>query len=164
MKKGLITSILMLTFGSVQAQPQPVLPRLVVMLTIDQLRTDYVEDFAPLYGEKGFRRLMREGKVFANAEMPFAGADRASALAALHTGSTPSVNVLAERLSASTTATGVLTSPRGTSAAASWNGTVLPYRVGTVPWNHDSDAVRPDLGRDAKIAGMNIAPPIVRLL
>ena len=74
------------------------------------------------------------------------------------------VNVLAERLSASTTATGALTSPRGTSAAASWNGTVLPYRVGTVPWNHDSDAVRPDLGRDAKIAGMNIAPPIVRLL
>ena len=63
----------MLTFGSVQAQPLPVLPRLVVMLTIDQLRTDYVEDFAPLYGEKGFRRLMREGKVFANAEMPFAG-------------------------------------------------------------------------------------------
>ena len=92
MKKGLITSILMLTFGSVQAQPLPVLPRLVVMLTIDQLRTDYVEDFAPLYGEKGFRRLMREGKVFAHAEMPFAGADRASALAALHTGSTPSVN------------------------------------------------------------------------
>ena len=92
MKKGLITSILMLTFGSIQAQPLPVLPRLVVMLTIDQLRTDYVEDFAPLYGEKGFRRLMREGKVFANAEMPFAGVDRASALAALYTGSTPAVN------------------------------------------------------------------------
>lgn len=92
MKKGLITSILMLTFGSVQAQTQPVLPRLVVMLTIDQLRTDYMEDFAPLYGEKGFRRLLREGKVFANTEIPFAGADRASAMAALYTGSTPSVN------------------------------------------------------------------------
>ena len=92
MKKGLITSILMLTIGSVQAQSLPVLPRLVVMLTIDQLRTDYMEDFEPLYGEGGFRRLLREGKVFAHAEMPFAGADRASALAAIHTGSTPSVN------------------------------------------------------------------------
>ena len=92
MKKGLITSILMLTIGSVQAQSLPVLPRLVVMLTIDQLRTDYMEDFEPLYGEGGFRRLLREGKVFTHAEMPFAGADRASALAAIHTGSTPSVN------------------------------------------------------------------------
>lgn len=92
MKKGLITSILMLTFSSVQAQTLPVLPRLVVMLTVDQLRTDYLEDFEPLYGEGGFKRLMREGKVFAHAEMPFAGADRASALATLYTGSTPSVN------------------------------------------------------------------------
>ena len=94
MKKGLITSILMLTFSSVQAQTLPVLPRLVVMLTVDQLRTDYLEDFEPLYGEGGFKRLMREGKVFAHAEMPFAGADRASALATLYTGSTPSVKLM----------------------------------------------------------------------
>lgn len=92
MKKGLITSILALTFGSLQAQPLPVLPRLVVMLTVDQLRTDYLEEFEPLYGEKGFRRLMREGKVYCQAEMPFANADRASAIATLHTGSTPSIH------------------------------------------------------------------------
>ena len=92
MKKGLITSILMLTFGSVQAQSLPVIPKLVVTLTIDQLCTDHLEDFAPLYGEGGFRRLMREGKVFTQVDMPFAGADRASALATLYTGSTPSVH------------------------------------------------------------------------
>ena len=92
MKKGLITSILALTFSSLQAQPQPVIPKLVVMLTVDQLRTDYLEQFAPLYGDKGFRRLMREGKVFCQTEMPFANADRASALATLYTGSTPSVH------------------------------------------------------------------------
>lgn len=53
MKKGLITSILALTFGSLQAQPLPPSPKLVVTLTIDQLRTDYMEAFSSLYGEKG---------------------------------------------------------------------------------------------------------------
>lgn len=92
MKKGLITSILALTIGGLHAQPLPVLPRLVVMLTVDQLRTDYLENFEPLYGEGGFRRLLREGKVYGQADMPFAGADRASAMATLYTGSTPSVH------------------------------------------------------------------------
>lgn len=30
-------------------------PRLVVTVTIDQLRADYLEAFAPLYGEDGFK-------------------------------------------------------------------------------------------------------------
>src|SRR5699024_6584239 len=54
MKKGLITSILALTFSGLQAQPLPASPKLVVTLTIDQLRTDYMEAFSSLYGEKGF--------------------------------------------------------------------------------------------------------------
>lgn len=97
MKKGLITSILALTFGSLQAQPLPATPKLVVTLTIDQLRTDYMEAFSSLYGERGFKRLMREGKVFRQAEFPFSGTDRASAIAAIYTGSTPSINgIIAE--------------------------------------------------------------------
>ena len=64
MRKGLITSILALTFSGLQAQPLPTTPKLVVTLTIDQLRTDYLEAFTSLYGEKGFKRLMKEGKVY----------------------------------------------------------------------------------------------------
>lgn len=71
-EKGLITSILALTFSGLQAQPLPASPKLVVTLTIDQLRTDYMEAFSSLYGEKGFKRLLREGKVFRQAEFPFA--------------------------------------------------------------------------------------------
>ncbi|MFR5758441.1 MAG: hypothetical protein ACLUE2_09955 [Bacteroides cellulosilyticus] len=71
MKKGLITSILALTFTGLQAQPLPATPKLVVTLTIDQLRTDYMEAFSTLYGEKGFKRLMREGKVFLPDRIPF---------------------------------------------------------------------------------------------
>ncbi len=92
MKKGLITSILALTFSGLQAQPLPATPKLVVALTIDQLRTDYMEAFSSLYGEKGFKRLLRDGKVFQQAEFPFNGTDRASAIAAIYTGSTPSMN------------------------------------------------------------------------
>ena len=91
MKKGLITSILALTFSGLQAQPLPASPKLVVTLTIDQLRTDYMEAFSSLYGEKGFKRLLREGKVFRQAEFPFCGTDRASAIAAIYTGTTPSM-------------------------------------------------------------------------
>ena len=98
MKKGLITSILALTFGSLQAQPLPPSPKLVVTLTIDQLRTDYMEAFSSLYGEKGFKRLLREGKVFRQADYSFNVTDRASAIAALYTGTTPSMNgIIAER-------------------------------------------------------------------
>ena len=98
MKKGLITSILALTFGSLQAQPLPPSPKLVVTLTIDQLRTDYMEAFSSLYGERGFKRLLREGKVFRQAEYSFNVTDRASAIAAFYTGTTPSMNgIIAER-------------------------------------------------------------------
>lgn len=92
MKKGLITSILMLTFGGLQAQPLPATPRLVVTLTIDQLRTDYLEAFSALYGDRGFKRLMREGKVYMQAEMPFSKPDRASATATLFSGCPPSTH------------------------------------------------------------------------
>ena len=91
--KGLLTSILtVLTFTGLQAQPLPTTPKLVVGLTIDQLRSDYLEAFSTLYGDKGFRRLWKEGRVFRNAEYTFCGTDRASAIAAIYTGTTPSVN------------------------------------------------------------------------
>ncbi len=67
-------------------------PRLVVNITIDQLRSDYLEAFAPLYSEKGFKRLMDNGCLFTSASYPFAPVDRASAIASLTTGVTPYYN------------------------------------------------------------------------
>ena len=91
--KGLLTSLItVLTITGLQAQSLPATPKLVVGLTIDQLRTDYLEAFSSLYGEKGFKRLWKEGRVFYNAEYSFTGVDRSSAIAAIYTGTTPSVN------------------------------------------------------------------------
>ena len=88
-----ITLLTVLGFNSdsiAQAMKQP--PRLVVNITIDQLRSDYLELYAPLYGNDGFKRLLNEGLVFANASYPFAPVDRASATALLATGTTPYYN------------------------------------------------------------------------
>ena len=64
-------------------------PRLVVSITIDQLRTDDLETYAPLYGEEGLRKLLTEGKVFTNGAYNFTPVDRASAIASLYTGTVP---------------------------------------------------------------------------
>ena len=64
-------------------------PRLVVTVTIDQLRADYLEAFAPLYGQNGFKRLLKQGRVYPHASYPFSPIDRASAVASLATGVTP---------------------------------------------------------------------------
>lgn len=105
MKGRLLTSIItVLTLTGLQAQSMAPTPKVVIGLTIDQLRTDYIEAFSSLYGEKGFKRLWKEGKVFLNAEYTFSAPDRASAIAALYTGATPSSNGIISnyRLDAST--------------------------------------------------------------
>ena len=101
--KGLITSIItVLAFSGIQAhaetQSQSQSPKLVIGITIDQLRTDYLETFAPLYGEKGFKRLWREGKVYRNIQYSFDNVDRSSAVASIYTGTSPSLNgIIANR-------------------------------------------------------------------
>lgn len=72
-------------------------PRLVVNIIIDQLRTDYMQAFAPLYGEHGFRQLLGKGLVYQNAYYPFAPIDRASATATISSGTTPYYNGIVGR-------------------------------------------------------------------
>ena len=64
----------------------------MVGLTIDQLRTDYIEAFSALYGERGFKRLWREGRIYRNAEYDFINVDKSSAVAAIYSGTTPYTN------------------------------------------------------------------------
>lgn len=85
-------SILSFLLAGAEAQTAPDVPRLVVNVVIDQLRTDYMEAFSPLYGEKGFSRLLSEGRVYSRAEYPFSNPDRASAVACLMSGATPYEN------------------------------------------------------------------------
>lgn len=77
---------------SAEMQAFQLAPRLVVNITIDQLRSDYIEAFNPLYGQGGFRRIFADGLVYDGAGYPFSPVDRASATATLSTGTTPYYN------------------------------------------------------------------------
>lgn len=74
---------------TVQAQAPQAAPRLVVSITIDQLRNDYIEHYSPLYTQDGFKKLLQKGSVYEAASYPFAPVDRASAIATIVTGTTP---------------------------------------------------------------------------
>ncbi len=67
-------------------------PRLVISITIDQLRTDYLETYAPLFSQGGFKQLLDKGLVYSNASYNFTPVDHASAAASLITGSSPYYN------------------------------------------------------------------------
>lgn len=87
-----IIALAALAGAELQAQTLQPAPRLVVNITIDQLRTDYIEHFSPLYGEDGFRKLLQQGCVYEAASYPFSPIDRASAIATIATGTTPHYN------------------------------------------------------------------------
>ena len=64
-------------------------PKVVVNIVVDQLRNDYLEKFAHLYGEDGFKKLFAEGRVYTNGYYSHVMPDRSSGTASVHTGSTP---------------------------------------------------------------------------
>ena len=93
MKERILTSLLtVFVITGIQSQSPTPVPRLVVGLTIDQLRADYIEAFSALYGERGFKRLLKEGRIYTNAEYDFIDVDRSSATASIYTGTTPYYN------------------------------------------------------------------------
>lgn len=93
MKGRILTSLLaVMAIAGLQAQEIPAVPRLVVGLTIDQLRMDYIEAFSAMYGERGFKRLWKEGRIYRNAEYDFVNVDRSSAIASIYTGTTPNIH------------------------------------------------------------------------
>lgn len=93
MKGRILTSLLaVIAMAGLQAQEVPAVPRLVVGLTIDQLSMDYVEAFSALYGDRGFKRLWKEGRIYRNAEYDFVNNDRSSAMATISTGANPHVH------------------------------------------------------------------------
>lgn len=92
--KQYIPSILLAALAAAEVQAQTIqpAPRLVVNIAIDQLRTDYIEHFSPLYSENGFKKLLNQGRVYESASYPFSPVDRASAIASIATGTTPHYN------------------------------------------------------------------------
>ncbi|MDE5550971.1 MAG: alkaline phosphatase family protein, partial [Bacteroidaceae bacterium] len=89
MKKQILTTFFAsIAMAGTMAQT-PSVPRLVVGISIDQLRSDYLNAFMPLYGEGGFKLLLEKGQVYSNVQYQHTPIDRASAIASIVTGTVP---------------------------------------------------------------------------
>ena len=88
MRKFITSLMAVFVVAGMQAQQQQA-PKLVVCITIDQLRGDYLEYFKGVFGEQGFKRLMNDGIVYRHVQFEFSSVDQASAFATIFTGSNP---------------------------------------------------------------------------
>ena len=88
----IITSLVaVLTVTSIQSQTTlRETPKLVIGITIDQLRADYLELFQHTFSERGFKRLLNDGLVYQNMVFDFPNLNEASSIATLYTGTNPS--------------------------------------------------------------------------
>ncbi len=93
MNRFLTPLILLMLSVSAQSQERRVdIPKLVVGITIDQLRTDYIDMMQHLFGTGGFNRLMTEGAVYENVNYGYGDITRASSVATIYTGTHPSTH------------------------------------------------------------------------
>lgn len=85
-------ALILAALTTAEMQAFELAPRLVVTITIDQLRSDYLEAFNNLYSANGFKKILGNGLVYEGANYPFTPIDRSSATASLSTGATPFFN------------------------------------------------------------------------
>lgn len=72
-------------------------PRLIVGITVDQLRTDYLQALLSKMNQGGFRKLMEEGLLFENVTFELDQPDATAAIATLASGSYPYQNGITSR-------------------------------------------------------------------
>lgn len=89
--KVLISSLVALVAIQMQAEAQT-LPRLVVCISVDQLRSDYLRELEPMMSTGGFRRMLRDGRVYDEVSFPLHPINAASATASLFTGTYPNTH------------------------------------------------------------------------
>ena len=89
MIKILSSLVALFSIASLSAQVTQTTPKLVLGITIDQLRGDYLEMFQHTFGENGFKKLLNGGLVYADLEFDFPYLDRASTITTIFTGANP---------------------------------------------------------------------------
>lgn len=98
MKNQRLVNTLLVSLVSLSALSQALgRPRLVVGITVDQLRTDPLEQLRSMFGDKGFRRLLEGGVYIKNLDFGQTAPDIASGTARLLTGATPGVNGISSK-------------------------------------------------------------------
>lgn len=97
----LITSVLVGLVGlNAVIQADPMKPKLVVGIMVDQLRTDYIDYLRDLFGERGLRLLVDSGLNLRNVDFGVSRLNGGVATAELMSGSYPRVNGVTTALTA----------------------------------------------------------------
>ncbi len=68
------------------------LPRLVVCISVDQLRGELLKELSPMMDEDGFRRLISDGLYYPSIDFPIIYNNSTASTATIHTGVLPSVH------------------------------------------------------------------------
>ena len=76
------------TVGSGQSTPPPAAPKLILVVSIDQMRSDFLDRFASLY-RSGLKTLLDRGAVFSNAKYRHAATETGPGHSIILTGSDP---------------------------------------------------------------------------
>ncbi|MDQ3473842.1 MAG: alkaline phosphatase family protein, partial [Acidobacteriota bacterium] len=74
-----------------RANSSPERPRLVLLIVADQFRYDYLDRFGDLFGERGLKRLLREGASWVDANYDHFPTYTAPGHATMLTGAYPAV-------------------------------------------------------------------------
>lgn len=94
----LLSIVTVFTFGQRRnSTPTPIIPdkpKLIIGITIDQMRYDFLYRYYSKYSEGGFKRLMNQGFNFKNHHYNFYPTLTAAGHAAIYTGSVPAINGL----------------------------------------------------------------------
>ena len=85
-----LAGLLAATTASAQEVDKPI--RLVLQITVDQLRADLIDRFSAGYGEGGFRRLLDEGAFYVDAHHRHANTETVVGHATLATGTDPAIH------------------------------------------------------------------------
>lgn len=90
MQKFLLAVILSAFFNPCFTQQEK--PKLVVGLVVDQMRWDYLYRYSGLYGNGGFKRLLKDGFTAENTFISYMPTYTAPGHSSIYTGSVPAIN------------------------------------------------------------------------
>jgi len=97
---SLVTMLVLLTsipatlkaISPVKAGDANAVPKLIVGITIDQLRSDYLTALKDRFGEDGLKKLLNEGRVYSQVTFSLDNPDAIATIAVLATGANPFYN------------------------------------------------------------------------
>lgn len=90
---GLISLLTLCQVGALNAQT----PRLVMMISVEELRADLLEELSKELPDDGFNKLFNKGRLYTHVVSPLYSADATASEAILHTGSLALYNGIPQR-------------------------------------------------------------------